>query len=243
MQIESAYVKATGAYGQDYLDRLVQRVLVVTSQALQRPDVRLAAILVSGLQTEEEKKEEAAHFFPALRRIGISKELRNDVSKAHELLNIIRSVVKSHSFREFAQRVSPQREPRFLMPIRNSCYPAMENHFLTVYRMESDSLSRRLERDIVKLRGKRAYRVKGVDFSVAVNNGKHPIRRCTETPACDLRALMRFGVVAPERLEFDVSRENGLQGRSFHLCSGEVVKVPTGTSHLNMRMNDDFECA
>jgi hypothetical protein len=215
-------------------------VLAVTDKILERPDVRLSALLVSGFEAEEEQEEEAKYFFPALRRLAVPVELRSDRSAAPRLFELVKNTMGADGFKAFVRSVSPREEARFLMPLRNSGCRPLAGHFKALYRLETTGLSQRIQREIVSRRGFRGYRVNGVDFSVVVNSEKHPIRRCTDTPHCDLQARLRLGVHVPARLEFDVTCETGLATKTFYLCDGTASRVSREASHLNMRLNDDF---
>lgn len=244
MAIQVAFVRM-GADGnsRDYYDRLTRRTLQVAAQLLVKPDVKIHALLVSSELSEDEWACEAAYFFPALRRFEIARSFRRDTNRGQEMARAIHGAFTSISYLELVRKASPQGESRLLLPITNTKLPRLRRHFLEIYRLNETALSRRLERDISRRKGMKGYRVQGLDFRGAVNDGTHPIRRCTDSPECDLAALFRFGVVVPERFEFDVSCETGLEGKTFHLCNDEAVRIPKGTSHLNMRMNDDFLAA
>jgi hypothetical protein len=235
-----AFVKiGSDGFSQDYFSRLTARALSISVRTLGRQDTKLYALLVSAIPCDDQDTE-AEYFFPAARRLEVAREYRRDVNQASNLAQLIQDAFASPVYTDLARRVSPQGEDRLLLPIVNTKLGRMRRHFLEIFRLRSSGLSRRLERDINRMRGGRGYRIVGMDFRGALNDGTHPIRRCTDSPTCDLQALMRFGVAIPERFEFDVSCEKGLEGKTFHLCDGTPVRVSKGVSHLNMRINDDF---
>lgn len=239
MATDVAFVKiGPDGLSSDYFLRLSRRTLEVAQRALLRTDTKLLGLLVSAVDLEEEL--ETDFFFPALRRLSVPKQWRRDVNQSSQIVREIQLTFGSSIYQDVAKYASPQGEDRLLLPIRNTKLDRMSRHFLEIYRMRQVGLTRRLLRDITAMRRGRGYRIRGIDFKGMVNDGTHPIRRCTDSPVCDLRALMRFGVTVPERFEFDVSCSTGLAGKTYYLCDGQPVKVPGGASHLNMRINDDF---
>lgn len=241
--IDVAFVKI-GADGlsRDYFARLVRRTLDVAHRAMLRADVKLLGLLVSCASTDEQQTEHE-HFFPALRRLEIPREYRRDVNQFFEVRRRIEVTFRSATYENVAREASPQREGRLLLPVRNCRSDRLTRHFGEIYELRQDDLSRRLMRDIPRMKKGRGYRIRDADFKGAINDGTHPVRRRTDTPICDLGALMRFGVLVPERFEFDISCSTGLANKTFSLCDGTPIKIPAGTSHLNMRINDDFIAA
>lgn len=241
--MDIAFVKI-GADGlsADYFARLVQRTLDVAERVMTRPDVKLLGLLISCASTNEQELERE-HFFPALRRLEIPREYRRDANQFSEVQRRVRVAFQSVTYEKVVREASPQREDRLLLPVRNSKLERLKRHFVEIYELRQAELSRRLMRDIPAVKKGRGYRIRDADFKGAINDGTHPVRRCTDTPTCDLGALMRFGVPVPERFEFDVSCATGLASKTFCLCDGTPMKIPAGTSHLNMRINDDFMAA
>jgi hypothetical protein len=227
---------------EDYFSRLTERAVAVAQRIL-RPDVRLLSLLVSCASTDEERALERDFFFPALRRLELPRECRRDVNQFSEVLRRVQATFASDTYKSVVKRASPQGEARLLLPIRNSGLDRLRRHFVEIYEMRQTDLSRRIQRDVAVMRRRRGYRIRNLDFAGAINDGTHPIRRCTDSAVCDLACLMRFGAPIPDRFEFDVSCSTGLAGMTFYLCDGTRVIIPRGASHLNMRMNDDFLAA
>ncbi|MFD1613424.1 hypothetical protein ACFSCW_16610 [Sphingomonas tabacisoli] len=226
----------------DYFDRLVDRTLSLAGRASQSLSSKIFGLLVSAVPSGSESLE-ADYFFPAMRRIGVPPEYRNDPNRAQALVRLIMQAFASDIYQTVAKVVAPQEDERLLLPVRNSGVDRLERQFREIYHMRQTGFTRRLTREVVRMKKGRGLRMRGLDFKSAVNNGTHPIRRCTGTPTCDLKALLRFGVSVVDRFEFDVSCESGLNGKTFYLCDGTPVRISASPSHLNMRLNDDFMAA
>jgi hypothetical protein len=199
----------------------------------------MLGILVSAIP-EDLKEEERARFFPSLQRFAIDPSFRSDINRAPDLVQAIIKIFSSAQFDAVTRAASPHQDTRLLLPLRNVGIERLRRHFVDVYEMSACGFSRRLERDIMRMKRGFGYRIRDLNFKGVVNDGTHPIRRCTDSLLCDLQAAMRFGVSIPERFEFDVTCGNGLDRKTFYLCDGEAVKIAGAVSHLNMRINDDF---
>ena len=237
--IESAFVRFDGIATDGYFDDLIARSLEVARRLIAPGNVRLSVFLISALETNEDRTREKAAFFPAVRRLTVSRAFRNDFNRANEFARIIATAFLSAGHKAFVK--SLDKNSPLLLPLRNTPCRPMQGNFNEIYERTTEQISQVVSRHIVNPRGSRGHRVKDLMFMPAVNSGIHPIRRCSDSVDCDLKALMRFGVAVPERLEFDVSCENGLQGKHFALCDGQSMKINKGVSHLNMRINDDFQ--
>jgi hypothetical protein len=242
--VDSAFVEIRRrTYDEDYFQRLLAQTLVVLERVRARGDVPASAFLVSSLIDEDDLIREQNHFFPALRRVALNPEWRGNPDAAVRIQAAVLEHYRSGEEREFIRTVSAKREARFLLPIYNTRCKSLESLFLSVYSREAASLSKRVTREIVCLRKRKGYRVSGLDFAVAINNERHPVRRCSPTAKCDLEAAFRFGSPVPERLEFDVTCENGLRKKSFRQCDGSTASVNAEPTHINMRINGDFAIA
>lgn len=224
----------------DYFERLAKQALHIAARERRRSDVRLTSVLISALD-ERDLDEESAAFFPALRRVPIQSEWRNNLSASGKINQIVQDYFRSTAVREFARRLGANKEVRMLLPRRNTPHKKLTEEFSAIYRLDVDALSGKIEKDIVVLRGGRGMKVSSLMFKPVLNNGRHPIRRCTTSSIADLQAAFRFGVGVPERFEFDVTSDKGLKGSSFFHCGGALHRITAEATHLNMRINDDFK--
>ena len=239
--VGSAFVKAsTKGFDADYFERLLSQVFVMIGRARERSPCLLTIVLVSCIRDPAELALERSAFFPAVRRLGINPEWRNNPDAARRIADTVLRHIQSQEEKDFLKTISVRGEARLLLPVFNTKCKALLDQFSLIYAMESRGLSNRVNREVVSLRGKRVYRVRGVDFAPVVNNEQHPIRRCSATKQCDLAALFRFGSAVPERMEFDVSCEDGLRKKVFHQCDGTSGSTNIQSTHVNMRINDDF---
>lgn len=223
-----------------YFERLAKQVLHVADRERVRGDIRLTSVLVSAVD-DLGCEIEAEALFPALRRVSVRPEWRNNPSAAAQICRVVQDYFKSQAVRDFSRRIASNRENLMLMPRRNTPSKSLEEEFKRIYYRGTDKLSSKVEKDIVALRGSRGFRVSSLTFTPTLNSGKHPIRRCTDSSLCDLKAAFRFGVNVPERFEFDVKSDNGFKGKTFFLCDGSLRRITTQVTHLNMRTNDDFK--
>ena len=238
--IDISFTDISNGINREYFDRLVNRTILVASRNISREDIRLRSILVSCITDHHEAGLEFDYFFPSMRRLSLPGNLQKDVAMSSVIANKISDVFKSKDYEQISEIALPHKEQRLLLPVKNAKLSKLTTHYQEIYEFRSSCLSRRLERDIARLKSGEGHCIKGTFFKGTVNDGTHPIRRCTDSPRCDLQAMMRFGVHLPERFEFDVSCESGLAGKTFFLCDGSAQKIPRRASHLNMRVNDDF---
>jgi hypothetical protein len=240
--VDCSFVKFNNDYlDADYYDRLAAQTVIIISRALERKPVTLSGVLVSCVQVQSSIDLEVATFFPAFRRLSINAEWRNNPDAAGRIAASILAHFQSSAEKDFLRSVSVRRDARFLLPVRNTRCKSLVDQFRQIYAMRSYALSNRVNREVVSLRGRRAYRVNGIDFQPVINNEKHPVRRTSDTTRCNLAASFRFGALVPQRLEFDVTCENGLRKKSFSHCDGTLEMITVEASHINMRANDDFE--
>lgn len=240
MAIHSAFVKYTPQDIPGYLSDLAERTLAIARGALVDRDVRLSGILASCLEDEAELEAERTVFFPAMRRLSLSRSFRNDINAANALVAEVGGVLKSASNTDFVKSVSPRAEARLLLPLGNARVAALAHNFEEIYDRKSDGIGRAVMKRVVLRRGTKRYRANDLDFLPVTNGERHPIRRCSDSALCDLNATLRFGVSVSPRFEFDVTCENGLSGKTFQQCDNTAMQVGREATHLNMRMNGDF---
>ena len=221
----------------EYFERLAKQALHVARKEAGRSDVRLAAALISGLADDE---LETATFFPALRRVLIPPEWRNNPSAAKKIATVVQDHFRGTGNKEFTRQLAARRDVRLLLPPKNTPSKALAAQFAQIYTGSLGQLSARVNKEVVVQSKGRGLKISNLQFAPTVNGEQHPVRRCTDTCSCDLKAAFRFGALVPARYEFDVTAENGLATKSFHLCSGEAHRVSAEATHLNMRINDDF---
>lgn len=240
MATEVVFVKLdSGNVSVEYLDSLLKRAVEMATQLRATPDVKLLGVLVSAIP-DDLQCEEYARFFPTLQRFAVEPALRSDVNRGPELARAIMGVFSSAQFEAVTRAATPQQDARFLLPLRNVGLDRLRRHFTEVYEMAASRFSRRLDRDIMRMKKGSGYRVRDLNFKGVVNDGTHPIRKCTDSHVCDLQAVMRFGVSVPDRFEFDVTCGTALHRKTFYLCDGSADRPPAAATHLNMRINDDF---
>ena len=232
-----AFVKLSGEADSSYFQSLVARTLVIAERSLARGDVRLTTLLVSCLDTEEDREREARAFFPAVRRLSLDTSLRKDLNRSSDIASAVVSAFRNPEQTDFAR--SLHQDVRLLLPVRNTPCKPLIGSFRAIYERSASSVSPRVQRRILSRRGRPGFMVRDLAFCPATNDGTHPVRRCTDSPECDLKAFMRFGVAVPERFEFDVSSDTGLKGKTFEYCDGTHHRVTKDVGHINMRINDD----
>ena len=238
--IEPVVVSLEETLSAGYFERLAKQALHAMGMELGRRDVRLTSVLISSLSGEEQAAETEV-FFPALRRVSMRPEWRNNPSAARQIIALVQDHFRSDASKEFTRRMAARREPRLLLPPRNTPSKALTARYREVYDGSVLELSGRIEKEVVVQRGGRGLKVQNLNFVAALNNQRHPVRRCTDSPSCDLKAAFRFGAAVPARFEFDVTAENGLKSSSFYRCDGSAQRIGGDATHLNMRINDDFE--
>lgn len=239
-QTDVAFVKLGSVADADYFRRLSSRALEILSKHSKYKNQIIYGALVSCCHYENESILEEREFFPSFRRILVDKNRRRDINKSRETADFIMSKLVEENFKLLQKHMKHNGDCRLLLPTENSNSSKILKEFLSLYRMDTFEPSSRLAREAVKMRKGRGIRVRGVDFSETVNGSDHPIRRCSESSACDLHSILRFGFQVPERFEFDVTCETGLAGKTFRLCNGDALPISRSASHLNMRINGDF---
>jgi hypothetical protein len=148
----------------------------------------------------------------------------------------------SGEFLSLSREVRPSAAPALNLPLLNVKSSRLRTAISELYELRTFTPAPGISKDVARLKGGRGLRIKGIDYRGAVNNDSHPVRRCTDSVFCDVAARLRLGFSLPERFEFDVSCETGLAGKQFRMCDGAAMTIPDWADHLNMRINDDFEC-
>lgn len=221
-----------------YFERLLTRTLDTIRQASLK-HFRVVGILAScGPEHDAERQA----FFPALRRLAFPERYRKDINRVAEVVDVITKRFLSPEFQKTYQYIRSNAHGILCLPIRNTPSGKLVTEINRVYSMEAMEPSSSLDKEVVRRRGG-AWRVRNFDFRPAINSHSHPIRRCTDSVVCDVMAGLRLGFSIPDRFEFDVTCEDGLNGKQFKLCDGARESVPHWATHLNMRINDDFRSA
>lgn len=242
--LAAAFVEIrNGALDEAYFQRLVAHTLVVLDRTRSRGDVSISAFLVSGLADGEQSELESRSFFPALRRVSVDPAWRNNPAAAARIADAAIGYFQDGSVKNFIRSVSIRRDARLLLPLRNARCKLLTEQFGSIYLRDANELSGRVTRDVVPVRGRKCFRIYGIDFTPVENGGRHPVRRCSDTARCDLEGAFRFGATVPERVEFDVSCETGLRNKTFRQCDDTPAAFNREPTHVNMRINGDFEFA
>lgn len=229
-----------GEADDSYFERLSKRAWELITKATEAGDQIVLGVLASSLTLDSELAKERSTFFPALRRLTFTSNRRRDVNTATQSADEIIDAITDEKFLELKAFVKPTLGRPLLLPVRNARSKILKAQLERLYEGVEYVPTANLQKEAVKLKGNRGLRVKGVDFSSVVNNPRHPIRRCSDSAACDLKATMRLGFCVPDRFEFDVEVESGLSNKEFWTCDGTSKSISRSASHLNMRMNDDF---
>jgi hypothetical protein len=239
--VELAFVDMKGVPSPAYFASLLDQSIDILRRVTERGADHVSIVLVSGLSNFDHLTMEAAAFFPAARRLAINPEWRNNPEAAVRIRDVVLRHVQDREEKGFVRNVA--RNARFLLPLRNTCCKPLTESYRAIYSMGTKQLPHRVEKEVVALRKKKGFRIEGIDYELRVNNGRHPIRRQSVTSKCDFDAAFRFGAPVEERLEFDVTCDNGLRGKHFCQCDGSTIRLTSEPSHLNMRINDDFGVA
>ncbi len=238
--IEPVVVSMGGAANADYFERLAHQALCVAQKQRAQGSIRLTSALVSALSLEEAELETDT-FFPSLRRVSVRPEWRNNPAASKQIAAVVQDFFQTQAATNIARQIASRKDERLLLPPRNTPSKFLAGQFLDIYHCRSHALSAKVEKEIIVQRGGRGIRVVDLQFAPLLNGNQHPVRRCTDSSACDLKASFRFGAAVPPRFEFDVTGENGLKSKRFCLCDGRSHRVSAKATHLNMRINDDFK--
>lgn len=234
-QINPVFVKFI-APSSEYWRRLNLRTIEIADRL--GKDVVPRALLFSYFEGAHEASE-CETFFPALQRCVIPSELFKDINKKRQLISFIIDSFKSDLAISTAINLK-RRFSHLKLPLRNCGLPKIRQSFVGVYRGTSSDVSRGIVKHANIMKGNRGIRIGAMNFKPVVNDTTHPVRRVCDDPVCDLGARFRFGVSVAERLEYDVSSDISLAGKTFCLCDGRRKVISNQATHLNMRVNDDF---
>jgi len=225
----------------EYFQKLLGRLATVANRQFENPDVRLVALLVSNIEDEETRALEDSTFKPMLRRLMIDPSMARDVERTPELSGRIIALITGEEFLSTYDRIRPATDATLALPLKNAANRRLEREITSLYDLLRFQPTAGLDRYIRRLKKGRGLRSKDIDFCGCLNDPSHPIRRRTDSIHCDMNGRFRLGFSIPPRFEFDVTCETGLTGKTFQQCDGARVKIPAKATHLNMRINDDFD--
>jgi hypothetical protein len=240
-QVDVAVVKLWPALPLGYFEKLLERTAALANRQFTDPDVRIVALLVSCVADKDAIEAENEVFWPMLRRLAISPSLSHDIRRAPALATQIISLMTNPEFLSTYERIKPAADATLALPLRNASNARLTRELKSLYELTRFQPTASLGRFVQRLKGRRGLRTNGIDFRGCQNDPRHPVRRMTDSLRCDLSGRFRLGFSVPPRFEFDVSCETGIAGKTFELCDGKRLKVPARASHLNMRINDDFD--
>lgn len=240
--VVTCFVKYTQGISTEYFERLAARSCDVL---LRYPTDQTFAFvtIISFFEAESDITIETNALFPIATRIQCPAHWKNDLQKTQSVVELLSSFFLDEKIASLHRKRRQLKDKRQLLPIENCKVPRLKKDITDIYFGRSDKLSGNISKYVIGLRGKSAFRAGRLNFQFAVNSPQHPIRRCTKSSLCDLRALLRLGTNVPPSTEFDVTSEGRLNDTSFILCSGEVRPPPKSCDHLNMRINDDWKPA
>lgn len=240
-QTASIFTKLNGEVGPEYFQSLLTRIRNFVDEICVTNDVRVIAVVASCIADQNARSLERVAFCPAFRRISFPSSWARDLNRHASMLNRIGDIFTSQDFLETYNFIKGPSNVPLALPLRNADCRQLIRDVDQIYELQSFVPSSGLDKRVTRLKRARGLRVNGVDFLGRMNNPSHPIRRCTDSVGCDVAARLRLGFSVPSRFEFDVTCENGLAGKLFYLCDGTAQRVPSGVTHLNMRMNDDHK--
>jgi hypothetical protein len=239
-QIEAVFVKSTATLNHEYFEKLRTRALEVSRRIVEEDDDRIVSLLASCVPKQTEAIEKST-FFPWLRRIKFPVKYRRDINLIGEMLRKLQSVFSSEEFLGTYDFIRPGASAVLSLPLRNSPSRRLSREIEAIFELDAFRPDNSLGKEVVRLRGGRGFRIGVLNFRPAINNAGHPVRRCTDSDACDAAAFYRLGFSLPARFEFDVTADAGVAGREFWLCDGASSVAPSWATHLNMRVNDDHK--
>ncbi|WP_420607168.1 hypothetical protein [Novosphingopyxis sp.] len=178
-------------------------------------------------------------FFPWAVRQSVPNEFCTDSNLSQSFESLISRSFKSEDARTRATYIKGKKNKRVLLPLANTQSKKLVDWFDSFYLTGFQEPPSSLCKEITQTKGSGGLCAKNRLFSPAENSTKHPVRRVSCSALCDLSAKFRFGVRVNPRFEFDVTSCRGLAGQKFYLCSGRAQTIGK-SSHLNMRINDDF---
>jgi hypothetical protein len=225
----------------EYFHKLLGQFAVTAKKQLENPDVRLVALLVSNVTDIDTRLLEDGVFKPMLRRLAIDPSMARNVQLCSKLSAQIINLITNIDFLSTYNRIKPATDATLALPLKNAANSRLEREIGGLYELLRFQPTAGLDRHVQRLKNGRGLRSKGIDFCGCNNDPSHPIRRKTNSVQCDMNGRFRLGFSIPPRFEFDVTCETGLAGKTFQQCDGARVKIPREATHLNMRVNDDFD--
>jgi hypothetical protein len=235
--IEPVFTKVSVDTG-SYLESLLANTCATIKALDCDQKIRIRSLtVISGFSKDEDIALEARFFFPAARRFAVKPEYRNNPASSAAVRDAIIRLFKNKN--EVDSRKEIRGDIRNLLPLRNCGCKGITDSVSAIYLRDTNLIDRKVDKEICRVKGSKALRIRGIDFLPANNNDRHPIRRCSDSLGCDLAASFRLGVPVNERFEFDVTCRTGLKGKTFYQCSGSANDLTHEPSHLNMRINDD----
>jgi hypothetical protein len=240
-QTDVVFTSATAGVERAYFVALLGQTLKTVNQLLSNNDARVVGMLASCIDEAGASQAEKEAFYPIFRRMVFPSSFRRDMHRVNE---VVQKLVRSLSSEEFLDTHKYIKSPSAVLalPLLNADSRRLRRTINDLYEMKIFRPDGGIDKEVIRLRRGRGLRIKGIDFAACVNDSSHPVRRCTDSIVCDLAARLRLGFSVPARFEFDVSCEQGVSGKEFRLCDGSSQKIPGWADHLNMRINDDFQC-
>lgn len=231
------YIKNSpnGIFNDEYFSKLAKQVNFILNRE-ENNNVNIGvAFLVSSLEGEF-LENEINYFVPSLTRLEIEKKILNNSSSYNLINRIILSYIKNNVIINNKLKSNVMLK----LPVRNSFLKALYYNYVDIYLNICSDINKNVERKINRIKKGGGLRINDLTFKGTINNGRHPVRRICNSDICDIKAKFRFGIRIHDRFEFDVTSSRKLDGREFFLCDGTKKKVSKNKSHINMRINDDF---
>ena len=208
---------------------------------IENEDVRLNFILVSCIEDSAMRDLEQEAFFPALRRLQVPAAWRGDIHGGRRIADAVIASFNSARTQELQAITKWSAAAVALLPCENIRPQRLRRELEGMYHMNVGSFSRRLNRDVLRMKRGKGIRVGNLEFKGCLNDPSHPVRRTSDQAQCDVGAALRLGFGVPIRFEFDVSCAQGLAGLRFRHCDGVTEQIQRDASHVNMRINGDFQ--
>lgn len=224
-----------------YLNRLADRLLEVVRKYGRRPDNSLYVLVISGSTVQSERDAEQRTFFPATRFMRIDRSIELSQPQGRNFVENVAQAFLDWKNSNFKEMIRPGKNSIALLPLKNVNSAKLRSNLLRMWQFESAEINPSISKDISIQKGDRGILANGLEFRGCLNTLGHPVRRCTDSAPCDLKAELRLGHPVSVHFEFDVTSTGRLSSRKFFLCDGEADSVDASASHLNMRINDDFK--
>jgi hypothetical protein len=225
-----------------YLRRLSGQLLGVVRKFQKSPDFSIFVMVISGSKSDSEIKAEHEEFFPATRYLRVDREMELSQPRGRAFVDSITTAFSIWKQSNLNKLIKPGKNRIALLPLRNVNSTKFRNSLTRIWQLESADLSPDVSKDLNVQSGDRGIIAGALEFRGCLNGPGHPVRRCTDSPSCDLKAELRLGHLVPPHFEFDVTSIGcRISTRKLFLCDGRMTTVDKSASHLNMRINDDFK--